>query len=53
MSEERNKTRFRNLQEWFAQLDKYNSEPFFFDREQPLTPERIVFEEERKDKHDA
>jgi antitoxin VapB len=30
--------------EWFRKLDEFNSEPFPSDREQPLTPERKIFE---------
>jgi len=28
---------------WFEELDQLNSEPFLIDREQPVTPERRIF----------
>jgi antitoxin VapB len=30
--------------EWFRKLDKLNSEPFPSDRDQPVAPERKIFE---------
>ena len=33
-----------NVQKWFEELDRFNSEPFFPDRKQPVTPERKIFE---------
>jgi hypothetical protein len=34
---------------WFEELDKFNSVPFLFDREQPTTPERQIFKESDED----
>lgn len=43
-----------SVQEWFNLLDSYNSEPFLLDREQPLAPERIIFEDDDEEGgHDA
>ena len=45
MTREQEKKSFRNAQEWFAVLDKYAAEePFVFDREQPVIPERVIFD---------
>ena len=45
---------FSTVQEWFEALDKFNSEPFFYDREQPLALDRTVFEDDvAKSEHDA
>src|ERR1700690_818691 len=33
-----------NVQKGFEELDRFNSEPFFPDRKQPVTPERKIFE---------
>lgn len=36
-----------NIAEWFNLLDKYAAEePFVLDREQTVTPERAVFEDD-------
>jgi hypothetical protein len=37
------------IEKWFEELDKFNSVPFLFDREQPTTPERQIFNESDKD----
>jgi hypothetical protein len=34
---------------WFEELDRFNSVPFLFDREQPTTPERQIFNEPDED----
>ena len=39
-------------QEWFKALDKYASEPFLLDRDQPIAPERITFEDEPREEDD-
>jgi hypothetical protein len=52
MTTQRKKNLFRDTQKWFEALDKYNSEPFFLDRDQPLTPERVIFEEDDSGKRD-
>ena len=39
-------------QEWFKALDKYASEPFLLDRDQPIAPERIIFEDEPREEDD-
>jgi len=31
--------------EWFEELDRLNSEPFLPDREQPVTPKKVIFDE--------
>jgi antitoxin VapB len=37
---------FRNVSEWFAELDRLASEPFMRDgRQQPPTPQRDVFDD--------
>jgi hypothetical protein len=33
-----------DVQKWFEDLDRFNSDPFFPDRKQPVTPERKIFE---------
>ena len=33
-----------DVQKWFEELDRFNSEPFLPDRKQPVTPERKIFE---------
>jgi hypothetical protein len=38
---------FTNTREWFEALDKYNSEPFSPDRDQPTAPERVIFEDDK------
>jgi antitoxin VapB len=34
----------QDAKEWFRKLDELNSEPFFSDRQQPVTPKRKIFE---------
>jgi Fe-S-cluster formation regulator IscX/YfhJ len=37
---------FTDLEEWFAELDQYDEEPFMAEgRRQPATPKREVFHE--------
>jgi hypothetical protein len=37
--------RIRDVHEWFAELDRFNSEPFMPEgRDQPEAPEREIFE---------
>jgi hypothetical protein len=33
-----------DAQKRFEELDRFNSEPFFPDRKQPVTPERTIFD---------
>jgi hypothetical protein len=33
-----------DVEKWFDDLDRFNSEPFFPDRKQPVTPERKIFD---------
>ena len=46
MTPKQEKKTFKDAKEWFKALDKYNSEPFFPDRDQPITPERVIFEDD-------
>jgi hypothetical protein len=52
MTKRRKKNPFQDNQKRFEALDKFNSEPFFLERDQPLTPERIIFEEDDSGKRD-
>jgi hypothetical protein len=37
------------IERWFEELDKFNSVPFLFDREQPTTAGRQIFKKPDKD----
>ena len=32
------------VEKWFEDMDRFNSEPFFPDHKQTITPERKIFE---------
>ena len=47
-NEKHRKEASSKIAKWFEELDKFNSVPFLFDREQPTTPERQIFNESDK-----
>jgi hypothetical protein len=40
---DKNKNVSSRIEKWFEELDKFNSVPFLFDREQPTSRERQIF----------
>ena len=37
------------VEKWFEELDRFNTIPFSFDREQPIATERKIFDESNED----
>ena len=40
-----------DVKKWFEKLDHLNAEPFFPDRQQPITPKREIFDQAPADPH--
>ncbi len=44
-NDEKSKEVSSRVEKWFDELDKFNSVPFLFDRQQRLLSERKIFDE--------
>jgi hypothetical protein len=47
--DEKSKEISSRVEKWFKELDKFTSVPFLFDRNQPTTPTREIFNESDED----